>query len=526
MFLVAWRNVYVVSIALRFFFALANSYIHPDEHFQSLEPLAGPIFGYATNVPWEFSGSDPARSIAPLLAVYWAPMKMAHWIGLGPMQTWYVVRLVVMLVSWMATDWLLYRMLPTKQERIKALFFVLTSYVTMVFQAHTFSNSIETILVLAVVYLINELRFLKRVAKNQYSAVEIARIGMGIGVICALGLFNRVTFPAYVVVPALFLVPAVFKWKYLLPCLVCSFGIAGAALVVVDTAYYRHISVSDVLLSSLSFSNLVITPWNNLKYNSQIANLSVHGLHPYYTHVAANLPQILGPGLAFLFGRGSNKYWKTTPFLAAAGGITLLSIVPHQELRFLVPTVPLLCACFDLTVFDSFAGKNINLVNTFLSLWLVFNGIMALVMGVFHQGGVVPALDYLYNSNLMSNGSSIIWWRTYLMPTWMLGDTTNSTQFVTLSREKYQFKVDSSKKNRLIDAMGMLHENLQLVLAAAKEAPGTVYLVIPVASFNKFFNVTDYEGVWSYSYHLPLDHLDFSDLASMQPGLGIYRLLV
>lgn len=456
-----------------------------------------------------------------------------------------------MLMSWMATDWLLYQMLPTKQERIKALFFVLTSYVTMVFQAHTFSNSLETVLVLAVVYLINELRFLQTVALDQYSARDVAWIGLAIGSISAFGIFNRVTFPAFIIVPGLFLIPAMLKWKYLLPCLVVSFAIAATTFVVVDTAYYRQLSVKEILESlfciavslclklSLSFlfsptsapnlvlSDFVVTPWNNLRYNSQIANLSAHGLHPYYTHILANMPQILGPGLVFLFGNGVNKYWKTTPFLAAAGGIAILSVIPHQELRFLIPTVPLLCACFDVTVFDSFPETKMNLVNILLSLWLVFNGILAVIMGIFHQGGVVLAMEYFYTSDTLSQGpTSMIWWRTYLAPTWMLGDTKSCAQFISLSAESHDFDFESNKSIRLVDAKGMPHEKLQLVLSTTTKSLSTVYLVTPVASFNKFFNKSDYEVVWTYLYHLPLDHFDFTDLASLTPGLGIYKLIL
>ena len=44
----------------------------------------------------------------------------------------------------------------------------------------------------------------------------------------------------------------------------------------------------------LNFSNYIITPLNNLLYNSSYDNLAQHGIHPYYTHILINLPQILG----------------------------------------------------------------------------------------------------------------------------------------------------------------------------------------------------------------------------------------
>ena len=52
-------------------------------------------------------------------------------------------------------------MLPSKPERIKAIFFTLTSYITLVYQNHLFSNSIETLLLLVTILLIDDLRYVQ-----------------------------------------------------------------------------------------------------------------------------------------------------------------------------------------------------------------------------------------------------------------------------------------------------------------------------------------------------------------------------
>lgn len=524
MFLLNWRNVLIISIGLRFYFALSNSYIHPDEHFQTFEPLASLVFGYTTNLPWEFKLADPARSMAPLLFIYYPMMKLANWLQLTPLQTWYMVRLMIMAMSWMITDWCLYRMLPTKQERIKAIFFVLTSYVSLVYQSHTFSNSIETALVVLVVYLINELRFLRSVQDSQYNRREIAEIGLVIGAFVAFATFNRVTFPVFIALPIMFLLQACVKWTFLLPCLVFSFSLVTAFCIIIDTAFYKEIPVK-VLLSNWAttpFSFYIVTPLNNILYNTQLENLSLHGIHPLYNHIVVNLPQMMGPGLILLFGKGKNVYWKTTPFLAAAGGILLLSMIPHQELRFLTPVLPLLCSCFDLTTFNSFENKSAWLINTIINFWIGFNMIFAVILGIFHQGGVVPAMDHFFTLSVQP--STIIWWRTYMAPSWMLGDTSNSTQFIQLNNEDL-LELDSTKTTRFIDTMGMLYEKLNQVLSKANKFHGDTYLVTPVASFNQFFNSSDYERIWKYNYHFDMDHLDFTDPQTLKPGLAIYRLL-
>lgn len=518
-----WRNVLVFSIGLRFFFALTNSYIHPDEHFQSFEPLAESVFKFSTNPPWEFKLADPARSMAPLLLMYYPAMQLSRWLQMSPLQSWYLVRLVLMLASWMTTDWFLYKMLPTKQERIKAIFFVLTSYVSLVYQSHTFSNSVETVLVITVVFMINELRFFKRIPTEQVSKKEVALLGIFIGALSSFGIFNRVTFPAYVILPSFFLISAILKWKFLLPCLLLGFGSVTAICILLDTIYYKRVSLDSVLhhLYTYQFSYFIVTPLNNLVYNSLIKNLSEHGLHPVYTHMAVNLPQILGPGLLFLFGKGKNIYWKTTPFLSAAGGVLFLSFIPHQELRFLLPVIPLFCSCFDMTVFDRFKEKAMNYTKFTLKLWFLFNIVLSLLMGIFHQGGVVPAMNYFYN--LPVQPKNIIFWRTYMAPTWMLGDTKNSTQFIRLNDDNLSYKIDSKKTKTFIDTMGMLYDRLSEVLHHTKQ--DQTYFVTPIASFNKFFNASEYERVWSYGYHLDMDHLDFSDISTLRPGLGVYKLL-
>lgn len=36
-----WRRLYLVLLLVRVYFALSPSYIHPDEHFQGVEVIAG-----------------------------------------------------------------------------------------------------------------------------------------------------------------------------------------------------------------------------------------------------------------------------------------------------------------------------------------------------------------------------------------------------------------------------------------------------------------------------------------------------
>lgn len=519
-----WRLVYFITFGLRFILALGDSYIHPDEHFQTFEDLCSRFFNFTTNVPWEFLGSAPIRSYGPLVLLYYPILKVGQLLSLRPVQIWYLARLEVMVISWIITDWCLYRMLPTKQERIKAIFFCLTSYITLVFQSHTFSNSVETVLVCLGVYTINELRFLLRQKEAVYRVKEILQLGSALGVILSIGVFNRITFPAFFIFPFFIYAKCAWKWKTLPLATLFTFLSTTYVMVLVDTVIYKGHCVWNLLRSPLSFSQYVVTPIHNIAYNSNSKNLSQHGLHPYTTHLIANLPLMMGPGLLFLFWRLNNKYWKTTPFLSAASGLVFLSFVPHQEMRFLIPIIPLLCSCFDFTALPAIKESVPFLVSALINAWYLFNFVLAMLMGILHQGGVIPAVSYIEREYYSqgTTGMTFVWWRTYSPPSWILGDISNITQFSSIASE-YHF---AEHKNLVVDAMGAAPQEVNTCLNAAKALNATrTFLISPSASFNQHFNASQFKITWTYRHHLDMDHLDFGDLRSLQPGIGIYELL-
>ena len=201
-----------------------------------------------------------------------------------------------------------------------------------------------------------------------------------------------------------------------------------------DTAFFRS---QDLNRSSTTFfktlvTNPVITPWNNIRYNTQTSNLALHGLHPHYQHFLVNLPQLLGPALILLLTslpllslRNLRLPFSNPSFLSAITGTALLSIFPHQEPRFLLPCVPLLLTCIRLPT--SSRGRK-----WFWSSWLIFNILLGILMGVYHQGGVVPAqlqVPDLLKSSISSSPTyttavpaTIFWWKTYPPPTYLLGN--------------------------------------------------------------------------------------------------------
>lgn len=527
-----WRYVYLIAIGLKFVLALSNSYIHPDEHFQSFEVLTNKIFNFTTNTPWEFSSDTPARSFGPLYLFYGPLLYSIKLVGyeISPLQIWYMARLQNVIIGWVITDMCIYRLLPTKPERIKGFFYTLTSYITLVYQSHCFSNSIETWLVMICILIINDLRFIQELnvpeLRNQCQYQRL----FWFGALASIGIFNRITFPAFLALPSLYLMNFVCHNKTSAIFILLGFMLPTIAIVLLDTFEFNG-SIDAILKHPLDFNSYVITPLNNLIYNSKVENLSNHGLHPYYTHLLVNLPQILGPGLFFMVSNFKNQYWRTTPFLAVISGISVLSLIPHQELRFLIPIVPLACCCFDLKNISSASkGERITkappIVSVLMNLWYLFNILLAVLMGVYHQGGIVPALDYFHSNIFQENSrqSVQIWWRTYSPPPWILGDKLDTLQVLTVTDDSPQFELDSTKSNYLIDTMGSNYTHVSKLIESFKDFSASIYLIAPIASIRKHSDINMHQ-VWNYTHHLDLDHIDFCDFQSLKPGLGIYELL-
>lgn len=507
---VNWRHIFFLSIGLRFLFGLSNSYIHPDEHFQSLEILSNKIFNYSTTYSWEFTSENPIRSYGPLYMIYGPLLLLVKSLGLDPLKIWYLVRLQLVILNWVVTDLCLYHLLPTKPERVKATFFTLTSYITLVYQSHCFSNSIETPLVLLVVLLINDLRFDTETGK---STCDYKRLFF-MGALISVGIFNRITFPAFIIFPFYFVMKYLLKFKMGVILLGFGFLIPTILFIVLDT--YEYKGVFDVW----SIDTWVITPLNNILYNSNYDNLSLHGIHPRYTHLLVNLPQILGPAIILLINK-SNPYLRTTPFVSVSSGLIFLSIIPHQELRFLLPLVPLVFCCLNFGEAEqkeSSTSKFLKITPIIIKLWYLFNIIMAVIMGIFHQGGVAGALDHMHSS--LPDSYVQVWWRTYTPPTWLLG--TEDLEMVSIN---HSVEVNSPKL--IIDTMGSDQENVNSLIEELQNNGKPIYLVAPIASMNcEFDSSMNLELQWKYLYHVDLDHLNFSSKECLTPGLGIYKVLI
>ena len=288
------------------------------------------------------------------------------------------------------------------------------------------------------------------------------------------------------------------------------FGIA----VLVDTAFYRpSATLWDTLHSP------IITPINNLLYNSDSSNLALHGLHPHYQHLLVNLPQLLGPAYAMmaisLWGLPVIPTWlKNARAVSALSATVILSIFPHQEPRFLIPCVPLLLSCFP-----------VSKSRLFLAVWMIFNAALGFLMGIYHQGGVVPAqlampsiisassveLSNAFLGESPAVSATVFWWKTYSPPLWLLGTIDNSSLNIETR-----------------DLMGVpgpdLIEELEKLLPscsiAGSKQVDSVFVVAPksaafldryifLPSSSSISSALELHELWSYRRHINLDDLEF-----------------
>ncbi|MCJ1418223.1 alpha 1,2 mannosyltransferase [Xylographa parallela] len=409
-----WTRTYLLFGLVRLYFALSPSYIHPDENFQGPEVVAGRIFSFPHHSTWEFSPSAPTRSAFPLFTVYGLPMILLRWLWtetgnevVAPKIIYYTLRIVMFILSFVLEDWAIHELVHSPRQRRIAVILVASSYVTWTYQTHTFSNAVETLVVLWSLVLI------RRILDNkQRSSVFTAAI---LGFLVVFGVFNRITFPAFILYPGVLLIPHSLRKPF------TFLSLALSALLTLFVALLTDHYFHTPSLPLNSIFRIPPTPLRSLLYNLSPSNLSHHGLHPPYTHLLLNLPLLLGPALALLLNPPYSPHL-LPPLLATL----LLSLIPHQEARFLLPAIPLFLASAHLP-------RSHRAVRAFVITWVAFNAILGALIGVYHQGGIVPmqlhlgALDTSALTPPLAPNTTVLWWRTYSPPIWLLDGSALQT---------------------------------------------------------------------------------------------------
>ena len=141
--------------------------------------LPGRVFSYPVHETWEFTSQTPIRSTFPLWLAYGWPMYILRWLWEGnghdvsPSLVYWTLRLLMLALSVVLEDWAIHELVASPRARRVAVVLVASSYVTWTFQTHTFSNSLETLLVtwsLVLIQRITEDKACRSVACLGYAA--------------------------------------------------------------------------------------------------------------------------------------------------------------------------------------------------------------------------------------------------------------------------------------------------------------------------------------------------------------------
>ena len=343
-----------------------------------------------------------------------------------------------------------------------------------------------------------------------------------------------------------------------------------------DTAFYTGPAATTSFRALFSYIHTapVITPINNLLYNTKASNLKQHGLHPHYQHLLVNLPQLLGPALLLLLplplNRSSfniDRMLHNSRLTAALTGAAILSIIPHQEPRFLLPCIPLLLTCVRLP-------NNKSWRTCFWITWGIFNALLGILMGSYHQGGIVPAQlampntirASLLNTNSDAKRVEVNWWKTYPPSLYMLGQSTHNP----LTNEILEIHTQPLLGANRSTLLSHLTENIpacttqqsllkKFTTALTSANPSQILLAAPFSAFRPehfssqfipplsnftFTMPTDTDHgeenemglrlthLETYRAHISLDDMDFADDGVLptlsrvvgRRGLGVWRV--
>ena len=301
--------------------------------------------------------------------------------------------------------------------------------------------------------------------------------------------------------------------------------------IVTDTAFYQGLGATSsfAALYHAVRTSPVVTPWNSLRYNTRTSNLALHGLHPPHQHFLINLPQLLGPSLILLLNsiqptsiRALYLAFVKFPFIAAVTGTFQLSIFPHQEPRFLLPCVPLLLICIRLP-----ASRRSR--KCFWISWFAFNLLLGMLMGVYHQGGVIPAQLRIpehiksFNSSVSSNitSATIFWWKTYPPPTYLLGNKTpciiSTVPLMGLPESEMLARLSSALPSTWHPTTTTTNNKTR-----ATEGPSQlVYLISPLSSpFFPFPSAHTRHPFFSFTATTPTADKDITTTATEPPPPG------
>lgn len=407
---------------------------------------------------WEFTNSKPIRSIIFPYTIGAVPaivVCLLEWLQyeINDYLLLILPRLLMCMLSFLQ-DLFLYNicnMMGTKCESCLLLF--ASSYVTLTYFTRTFSNSLESFLFSFLLFLCFKSIKLQKKLTGEETCTAFSRLSFYsfmCGITLSLGCFIRPTFVCFSVFPILHCFFIFLKLKAYNKTFFLSFALGVISMsicaVAIDSFYY-----SKMHYSFINDVRVVYTPINFLLYNLSPANLGNHGLHPRYLHVLLNIPllfSVYGTIILLHFikicccaPRRLKINFEIMLLLTFISPLILLSIIPHQEPRFIIPLIvpfSLLYSTQNLRSFLSY--KSLTFV------WVCSNLFCFLFYGFIHQAGVYSSINYL--SNVIGSNSCVIYYKTYMPPRYLFHITekhnnVNVHDLAGLELDKFEYEIQN-----------------------------------------------------------------------------------
>ncbi|KAK0090749.1 hypothetical protein PV325_006308 [Microctonus aethiopoides] len=578
-----------------------TGYIHPDEFFQSIEVIAGgDRFDVEVNKPWEFNVTFPIRSplisqltvgipytifnlISPYLWHYFQiTIKTPYSLVVFP-------RLFICALSFIS-DYCLYRICRIYNKNYcSRLAIYASSYIMIIYATRTISNSVELILFALLIYYVSRcmiysenivlqsdriLNYYEN-AQSIVDRVKYYKLRASLPVhslnhcfiiasITVIGIFNRPTFIAFALSPIFFWLRRGLGSRSvnfldfharIFILIACGIPIV-IFMIISDSFYFGYLTLGEIVNLNIGMNNFLVTPLNFLKYNSQTENLSSHGLHSRYLHFFVNVPllyNILGIVAVVDFFemiyRVIKSHWLKLPRIQSIESlmtasifvpIGLLSIFPHQEPRFIIPTLLPIVYLYTPTIqyeqnnastfrkngnksVDKFQN-NVYRVSRFKYCWWICNIVLGIFYGFIHQGGVLPLTSHIAKEMQAKPELMHLHLHTsyiYPVPTALLQLRNTNKIYISSTQHRYQLKKDffhyeygSMSTTEVFNSILSTAKNCDRKFKVER-IPYRIYYAMPIDFFHDFSEYTFINGT---------NNLNFSVVKVFYPHISTEKL--
>lgn len=442
--------------------------------FQVPHYFSGDITEYSVLRTWEFSSPKPVRSIIfPYLLTVVPALIVRLLATLECTVSSYLLLVlprILMCISSFLQDVCIYKIcVIIKVNPQPSLLVFASSYVTFTYFTRTFSNSLESILFALFLFLIfKSLKLRQKLVGNGNRCIrQLTFYSFMCGIVLVLGCFIRPTFICFSLFPMI-----VWFYKFCKITTNAKFSIfnsfmlgafsMGICLTAIDSLYYSCFfikTISSQYNKTVEFSinkfQIILTPVNFIFYNLNPSNLSSHGLHSRWLHIAINIPLLFSVyGLFMLFCLvkrcGYLLYRLSMNFemlllLSFLTPLVLLSVIPHQEPRFIIPLIIPLSLLYGKQPLKSY------LTNKFcIYIWISSNLCGLLFYGFIHQAGVYLSINHL--NNIIENNNAIVFYKTYMPPRYLLSLNEKSKNvgvfdFAGLDLDEFESRIQNIINN-------------------------------------------------------------------------------